>query len=287
MRICNALIVGILVLCSQCKRQDIDDSQIKETASAFKKAFIARDTNTLTSLLTKDAVDFNLTTHEATAGNTAVASYLTSLSWHGELSSTIEKITKKGADTVRVSGMLEIPSEKQEVAFKITFQKVDNRWLISEISHLLLLPATSNYDKLKGLEWLAGSWVNADEDTDFHASYHWEMNKNFLKEEFGLNVLGHKQLTGAQIIGWDPVGETIYSWIIDSDGGFGKSSWAQDDGSWYVTTSYTLADGSRSSATHIYKQIDADTYTFSSTSRDVDGRMLPNIGPFTIKRTGT
>ncbi len=284
------LAVIAFLLCCQC--QQPPNSEIKETASAFKQALITHNTEKMASLLTPDAVDYNLTTQEATTGNQAISAYLVSLLGPSEAipeySTTIENISWKGEDLARVNGLLEVQTKthpKKEVAFLITFKKEGTTWRISELTHLLIQPPPSHNEQLKGLSWLVGNWVNSDECTNFTASYAWDENRNFLKEKFVLNLLGHKDLSGTQIIGWDPVKETIFSWIIDSDGGFGKSSWTHDDGTWYVTTSYTLASGSRSSATHIYNQVDNDTYTFSSTSRDVDGRLLPNIGPFTFKRT--
>ena len=54
---------------------------------------------------------------------------------------------------------------------------------------------------------------------------------------------------------------------------------------WYASLTFTMPQGQIASATHIYRKIDDNTYTFASVSRDVDGQLLPNIGPFKIIRT--
>ena len=95
----------------------------------------------------------------------------------------------------------------------------------------------------------------------------------------------HNELEGQQIIGWDPVKETIRSWIFDSDGGFGGSLWSKrGDNKWYAHTHFTLADGRKASAMHVYTKINDTTYTFESRARDIDGQLLPNIGPFTVNK---
>jgi hypothetical protein len=39
---------------------------------------------------------------------------------------------------------------------------------------------------------------------------------------------------GWEIIGWDPDRQQIRSWIFDSNGGFGESTWANDGEHWLI-----------------------------------------------------
>lgn len=138
-----------------------------------------------------------------------------------------------------------------------------------------------HYEQLKELNWLVGNWVNdTSSDMTVHSTYRWDTGKNFLLQSFKMTSPEQKELSGEQIIGWDPIEKTICSWIFDSDGGFGKSTWTKQENSWYATTIFTLFDGRRASATHVYTKVNENTYTFSSQNRDIDGKVLPNIGPF-------
>ncbi len=84
-------------------------------------------------------------------------------------------------------------------------------------------------------------------------------------------------LEGTQVIGWDPAAGTIRSWMFDSDGGFGEGTWSKKGNSWIVKFSQVLPDGRKASATNIYTLIDANTFTWKSIGRKVDGEFLPNV----------
>jgi hypothetical protein len=45
-----------------------------------------------------------------------------------------------------------------------------------------------------------------------------------------------------------------------------------------------LADGGKTTATHIYKQVDADSFTWQAIDRTIDGEMQPNIDEVLIVR---
>jgi hypothetical protein len=132
-----------------------------------------------------------------------------------------------------------------------------------------------------------GEWIDNDDTVNFTSRYAWDKNKNFLTQHFSMAVLDQETIKGQQIIGWDPYLQSIRSWIFDSSGGFGESLWSKQDNQWYAETSYTLPDGGKASATHIYAEVDPNNYTFSSEGRDIDGTVLPNIGPFNVIRVNS
>lgn len=140
-------------------------------------------------------------------------------------------------------------------------------------------------DQLKELAYFVGTWTDTDENDKVISTFRWDTNKTFLLHHFISQTSEKFAFEGHQIIGWDPVKKKIRSWVFDSDGGFGESYWEkQDDNSWYASMLFTLPDGKRGSATQIYAKINDKSYSFSSTNRDVDGQMLPDIGPFTVVR---
>ena len=120
----------------------------------------------------------------------------------------------------------------------------------------------SHFESLQALDFLAGNWVNKDETVTCTSSFKWDKHKNFLVQHFVVHVSDQKEIEGRQIIGWDPNENKIRSWTFDSDGGFGESTWSQDGTRWYASTVFTLPDGRRASATHIYTKINDNTYTF-------------------------
>jgi hypothetical protein len=202
------------------------------------------------------------------------------------LETTIYSIAFPSADQAVEKGRAIIQDDhgRQEVDYKISFAKQDGKWLITEAREIETQEAPSHYEHLKSLEWLVGNWVDQDEDVDIDSTWSFDQHKNFLTQNLKLKVYGKDELNVIQIVGWDPINERILSWVFDSDGGFGKGTWRQEGDTWSVDSSYTLPDGRRASSVYSYKKIDENTYTWSSTGRDVDGEILPNIGPIKVVR---
>lgn len=144
----------------------------------------------------------------------------------------------------------------------------------------------SHYEELKNLSWLVGDWKDDDKDLDISYSTEWSNNHNFIIQHFNAQLEDEGDIVeGEQIIGWDPAEKKVRSWVFDSDGGFGESTWTQDGSVWYSTMKFTMPEGGKASATHVYTKLDDRSYTFASTNRDVDGEVLPDIGPFKIIKT--
>ena len=145
-------------------------------------------------------------------------------------------------------------------------------------------PPPSNYDKLSQLEWMVGKWVNADDQSSTETSCRWTTNKNFLVRTFNVFVEDRVDFEGTQVIGWDPHVQTIRSWLFDSDGGFGVGRWSGGENQWTVQSLHVLPDGRRATSTNVYDIVDQNTVQFRTVGRQVDGELLPNVDPVTIRR---
>jgi len=133
------------------------------------------------------------------------------------------------------------------------------------------------YEHLKDLEWLIGEWIDKDENATLDTTYQWSKNKSFITGSFTVYVEGRVDLQGSQIIGWDPVGKTIRSWMFDSQGGFGQATWSRNGNQWIVESSSVLSNGEKASAINIYTHIDNSTFTFQSIGRQIGAELIPNI----------
>lgn len=147
------------------------------------------------------------------------------------------------------------------------------------------MQSSSHFEHLKDLDWLVGNWIDESDNIDITYTNRWEMNKNFLAQYFTLTVSGEDPLKGIQLIGWDPTEGKIRSWIFDSDGGYGETVWSKEENNkWYASVVFTMPNGDKATATHVYSKIDDNTYTFASENRDINGKLLANIGPFKVVR---
>jgi hypothetical protein len=92
------------------------------------------------------------------------------------------------------------------------------------------------------------------------------------------------ELSGMQVVGWDPAEQQIRSWVFDSSGGFGDGVWIAEGDNWTINAKGVLPDGRKSSATNLLKKIDDNSYTWQSINRDADGELLPNVDEVMIVR---
>ena len=133
---------------------------------------------------------------------------------------------------------------------------------------------------------MVGSWIDDDKDDDatIQTDCDWTKNKNFMTRSFAVVVGDKVDMSGMQIIGWDPIAKQIRSWIFDSDGGFAEGKWKHKGDRWLIQQAGTLADGRKSSAVNIIKTVDNDSFTWQTVERSVDGDELPDVEEITIVR---
>ena len=91
-------------------------------------------------------------------------------------------------------------------------------------------------------------------------------------------------MSGMQIVGWDPAAKQIRSWVFDSDGGFGEGLWNKKDNRWYIQSTGTSPDGSKSSFVNIITYVDDNTFTWQSVNRVAGGEILPNVDEVVVVR---
>lgn len=263
---------------------------IKSRVEAYTKAFNQGDADKMALLWSQDAYYVNLTTQESIQGKKDITDYFSRLFTQAgaeKLTIALSSIYFPAADEAIVKGLGEITFKDQHTeksAFILQYIHENGAWSIRSFSLHEMNSSLSHFEELKDLNWLAGNWEDEDDNIDVKYDVEWDANKNFLTQYFVLNILGQEELSGKQIIGWDPVKKNIHSWIFDSDGGYGESVWSKDGNTWYASVTFTLPKGGRASALHVYKKIDDNTYIFASQNRDVDGKLLPNIGPFKVIR---
>ncbi|HET6884491.1 MAG TPA: SgcJ/EcaC family oxidoreductase [Pirellulales bacterium] len=178
-----------------------------------------------------------------------------------------------------------IPSRTDYTAVHV---KRDGKWQIDSIRETdLPEDIRSAADHLNELAWLVGDWSDQSADATLETSVTWTKNKAFLSYTFKVATGNVDELEGTQVVGWDPVAKTIRSWMFDSEGGFGEGVWSHDGDRWVVKFHQVLADGSTASSTNVYTYVDADSFTWQSIGREVDGEFLPNVDPVTLVRKPT
>lgn len=288
-----ALAVVIYVASGTSARADqaADEAVIRENAAKYVEAYNRRDSKTMASLWSPEAVYIDSATGEGVVGRDAIVKQLDE-NFAGledaKLTVTVDSIDFVSPNVAIEKGKAEVtysksPTEKTD--YSAVHVKRDGKWLLDRVSEEdEPTPPPSNYEHLKDLEWMIGSWVDQDEDATIVTDCEWTKNRNFMTRSFAVVIGDEVNRSGMQIIGWDPAAKQIRSWVFDSDGGFSDGKWKHKGDKWFVQQTGLLPDGGKTAALHIYKKVDNDSFTWQATDRVVDGDVLPNLEEVLIVR---
>jgi hypothetical protein len=182
------------------------------------------------------------------------------------------------------------PKSKPETStYSVIYIKREGKWLIDRVTEEQEVADNSNYEKLKDLEWMVGTWVDSDENLVITTECKWIGNNNYLLRAFKASSEDSEdsedsEVSGMQFIGWDANKKQIRSWVFDSNGGYAEGTWTKKNDRWVVKTKATLTSGEIATSTSILKPVDDDSFTWQKVNRLVDGEILPNIDEVLIVR---
>jgi uncharacterized protein (TIGR02246 family) len=273
--------------------QPDDENAIRKSGIAYIEAFNRQDAEAVAALWSPDAVYTNPRTGEEVVGRAGIKQQLVGIfaeSKDIKLEVKIDSIRFLSPSVAIEQGtarVLRPGEEPDETVYAAVYVKSAGNWLLDQMSEEPVTVFHSNYQHLKELEWMLGTWVDQDEYSKLESTAKWTKNQNFIAQTFTSSAIGESDLSGVQLIGWDPVTQNIRSWVFDSDGGFGTAKWAKRDKTWTIHLSATLPDGRISTEIRTITMIDKNTITWQASSRELDGEVLPNIAPIKLTNTAT
>lgn len=291
-------LVALLLAVGYCNADDTapadvsaDEAAIRANCDKYVEAYNRRDSQGMAGMWSADAVYMDPSSGEQIVGRENIAKYFDDVFAGMEdarLAVTIDSIDfvspnvaiEKGEAVVSYA---DFPAE--ETTYSAVHVKRDGKWYLDRVSEEeVAAPPPSHYEELKELEWLVGSWVDADEGSSIQTAIEWTKNRNFLRRSFAVVIGDQIDMSGVQIIGWDPAEKKIRSWIFDSEGGFGEATWTHKGDQWFIQNSGTLADGRKASSLNILTYVDGDSFRWESVNREIDGELLPNVEEVTVVR---
>lgn len=262
-----------------------DEKAVRLQADQFVKAFQAGDAKAIAALWAPDA---NLTTAEGVQveGRDKIQKlYADYFSQHGgqAMQVNIKSIRFPAPDVAIEQGTAKVAGDgDMQTKYTVVHIKKDGQWLMSDVTETACL-ASSSPDYLNELNWLIGDWTAESEKEKVHLKAHWVANKHFIL--CGFRQEGQEDnLTDAQIIGWDPEKQHIFSSIYSLEGGFGRAVWSRDGQNWVLRAWSVQPDGSRATAQYIFHPLDANAFTWRSCNRTMDGKPLPDTREIRVVR---
>jgi uncharacterized protein (TIGR02246 family) len=169
------------------------------------------------------------------------------------------------------------PAEQGRSQFSALYLRVKGQWQLG------LLRETPTESSARDLGWLVGTWGCKTEGGNVRLVFTWAEGKAFLRGRATVKA-GDHTTTGYQIIGRDPANGGLRSWTFEEDGGTSEGLWERTEKGWTAKVSGYNSDGEKVTATTTMTPRDADTFTWHSTHRTVNGEKAPDIGPFEVTR---
>lgn len=274
------------------KKEEADDiAALRANVTAYVDAFNKRDAAAIAALWSPEAVYVNRITNEEVVGREKISEQFSSLfKVRPEMKlaidvASIRLLSPNVAVEHGTARFLEKDKEPDSVDYVAVSVKRDGKWLLDRVTDELPdEPPPSNYEQLKSLEWLVGSWIDQDDDVRIETTCNWSKNRNFLIRTFTVEADDADESSGLQVVGWDPAAKKIRSWTFDSDGGFADAVWTKRGEKWYIENKGVLADGRRASMVNVMQTVSPDSFTWQTIERTAGAELLPNIDPVLVVR---
>jgi uncharacterized protein (TIGR02246 family) len=269
---------------------DTEMTAIKAAVQSYTDAFNAKDAQKLAEHWAPEAVYISRSSGDQVVGRDAIAKEFGAMFDSENVprleveTQSIEFISPNVALERGVATVIKADQPKSLSNYSAIYVRQGGKWLLDRVTEEEIEIRASNYDKLKGLEWIIGNWVDAGEGTTIKIECSWTKNQNYISRKYSVSEEGQVESSGLQIIGWDPKAKEIRSWLFDSSGGFISGTWSQRDDKWIVQSVATFSDGVSGSFTSIFRPLEEGRYAWRKINRVVDGEIMPNVDEVVVTR---
>jgi uncharacterized protein (TIGR02246 family) len=249
-----------------------DEAAIRANISQFVKSYNAGDAKGVAALFTQDGqiVDKDGNQSEGREAIAHTFGDLFAAMPQKRLEVFVDSIRFVGADlAVEVGSTKETPTPNEPPdydRYTVIHVKRDGKWQMA-LARDEEGPAATGSEQLQPLAWLVGDWVDDGGSVVVFSSCRWSDDGNFLLQDFELQRNGRKAMNVSQRIGWDPVAKRVRSWVFDSEGGYGESTWLRAGNNWIIKATGVRPDGTVASASNLLMQKGNDSYIWRSTDR--------------------
>ncbi len=270
-----------------------EESAINQALASYATAFNKGDIKTLMAAWTADP-EFVDESGKSTKGQEAIAALFKRTFEENKGVSFVIKVRSLRfirPDVAIQDGVVSLKTAdgmSEDGLYTSIWLKNDGKWLISRVQDLpneSAAPA-GNAEHLKQLEWMLGDWTSEGSESAVSFNCKWNRSQSFLLIDQTIALKDQEPLTIKHIIGWDPAKQQIRSWVFDSRGGFGESMWTRKGNRWLLESEGVLADGRRGAATSTWHYIDDQNCEWDSTSREVDGKPMPDVRVKYVNKMG-
>lgn len=266
-----------------------NEEMIRMASENYVKAFNARAVDDLAQLWSENGVYELPGTGQQLKGRDAIREMFMELfaaSSSAQINIEIDSIRMVTPDVATESGVATVvlPDSISRSRYAAIYVKQDQQWLLDSIHESDLMEPGTESSPLADLEWMIGEWIDQSDDSTVVTKCQWTANGKFLTRNFIVSAPGVEDLSGTQVIGWNPVSQQIQSWVFDSDGGVSEGLWSRKGANWVVTSAGFLSDGSGVQSVQVFAPVDDNSFMWQSFGRQVGDERLPDIREVRVVR---
>ncbi len=267
----------------------VEEKTIRATADEFVKAFNKADAKAIGAMWAPEAEytdEYGVSFHGRDAIEKEYAAMLAA-NKGAKIAVTVESVRLFGPDVAIEKGIAKVtlPGDPTPSAsrYTVVHARRNGKWLMA-VGHDVPYVSVADDDYLRDLSFLIGDWKVEGKGQELLIHFEWMAQKNFIKNTYTSVKDGKQTLTGGQIIGWDPKLGSIVSWHFAAEGGFGHDVWTKDGSKWVIDATGVFRDGSDTTAVNTITPINANSFTWQSSERVLDGVRLPGTAPVKVTR---
>jgi uncharacterized protein (TIGR02246 family) len=161
--------------------------------------------------------------------------------------------------------------------------KVDGKWLMASVRDTHI-ETPSTFKNIADLEWLIGTWTAEEHGHVNESICSWVANKSFVERKYTVAHADGREVSGVQLIGWNPLGGHVQSWDFSPDGGHAIGVWTPVQGGWMAEIRGVTGDGTTTTSVNLLTRLDDNAYVWQSVQRSVGGVVLPDTDQVVLKR---
>jgi uncharacterized protein (TIGR02246 family) len=295
MLLCVSLAISVQPIAVQSALADTSnsetvDSELKDEftkqANEYETLFAKGDASALSQLWTEDG-SLKTADGRLCKGREALKQYFQKdFARFGKqkLSVKITALQKTAPGVVVEEGLTSVGTgDLPTGSYTAIHVKVDNAWKMAWVKETSA--NNRSIDSVKDLGWLAGKWkAKSPDGKELVMQAKWIEDGNFLE----CVTLGQDgQSEARQIIGYNPVINTLVSWHFTPTGAYGRGQWSKVAANgWQQSSTGIALDGTSSSATYTLKLRSKDSFTWQSTERFIGGVSIPDSAVLVLNRVG-
>jgi uncharacterized protein (TIGR02246 family) len=205
---------------------------------------------------------------------------------------SIDSVGTTGENRAKASGWVAIHTGHSGRSFdrvpvttvELQFVKQGQQWLITNANETAMPKRIESGNPLQSLGWLIGDWTASNNGVTAKMHAEWTKDKNFIRCNYEIIDKSGKVENTQQVFGYDPRNDSVVSWNFDSTGGFGDAQWLQTNGEWVAESQAVERSGNVSTASNVWRPLDANTITWQSVDRRLDGVPVPDLEPVKLHR---